>query len=88
MYFFSRAFFLGMIAIILAIIMMIMIGLDEGALSTSFQAIRGDLVKHYQDSDSIYFIFVISYLNTGHMIGYLTVGLLLMFLGAYLLNFG
>ncbi|MHA1274205.1 MAG: MFS transporter [Promethearchaeota archaeon] len=74
---FSGVFFGGNVAIVLAIIMTILLGIGEGSLTTSFQAVRGDFARHYPDSDSTFYALVISCLNAGQMIGFALAGFLL-----------
>ena len=62
------------------IIMTIILGAGEGALTTAGQAVRGDLAKQYPDLNSTYYALVISCLNAGHMIGYALAGGLLILL--------
>ncbi|MHA1147180.1 MAG: MFS transporter [Promethearchaeota archaeon] len=85
--FFTGAFFGALTAIILAVIMTIILGIGEGALSTSFQAVRGDIAKQYPDLDGTYYALVISCLNAGHSLGYLVAGALLLILSGFFTEF-
>jgi len=84
---FCGAFFGGMVAIVLAIIMSIILGMGEGALTTSFQAVRGDLARQYPNLNSTYYALVISCLNAGHMVGYAVAGVLLIILATFITEF-
>ncbi|MHA1273003.1 MAG: MFS transporter [Promethearchaeota archaeon] len=75
---FSGVFFKGIIAVILAVIMTIILGAGQGALTTSYQSVRGDFARLYPNLDSTYFALVISCLNAGQMVGYATAAFLLM----------
>ena len=67
--------------------MTIILGIGEGALSTSFQAVRGDIAKQYPDLDGTDYALVISCLNAGHSLGYLVAGALLLSLSAVFTEF-
>jgi len=85
--FLSGVFFAGIIAILLSILMAILIGIGEGGLSTSFQAVRGDFAKLYPETDSTYYALVISCLNGGHSLGYIIAGGLLLLLSGVFTEF-
>ena len=57
---------------ILGGIMIFLIGAAQGALTASFQSIRGDLSKQYPELNSTYFAIVISCLNLGQSVGMAT----------------
>ena len=70
--------------IFLGIIMMIILGIGQGALTTSYQSIRGDIARQYPEMDSTYYALVISVLNTGQMVGFaLSAFLLIIFSNFY-----
>lgn len=50
-------------------IMIFLIGASQGALTASYQSIRGDLSKQYPELNSTYFAIVISCLNLGQSVG-------------------
>ncbi|MHA1489095.1 MAG: MFS transporter [Promethearchaeota archaeon] len=54
---------------IYGILMLIFLGIGQGALTASYQSIRGDLSKKYPDLDSTYFALVVSCLNLGYTVG-------------------
>jgi MFS family permease len=56
--------------IFFGIIMMVILGIGQGAITTSYQSIRGDLAKQYPEIDSTYYALIISFLNSGQMIGF------------------
>ena len=85
--FFTGVFFGGMVAIVLAFIMTVILGVGEGALTTSFQAIRGDIAKQYPELNSTYYALVISCLNFGHLVGYIVAAILLMVLSTIFTQF-
>jgi len=84
---FCGAFFGGIVAIILSIIMTILIGVGDGALTTSLQSVRGDLAKQYPDLNSTYYAIVISCLNAGQTGGLLISGALLIILSGIFTEF-
>ena len=51
--------------IFFGIIMMVILGIGQGAITTSYQSIRGDLAKQYPEIDSTYYALIISFLNSG-----------------------
>jgi len=57
---------------------MIILGIGQGALTTSYQSIRGDIARQYPEMDSTYYALVISVLNTGQMVGFALSAFLLM----------
>lgn len=85
--FISTVFFGGLVGITLAIMMIILLGVGEGALSTSYQAVRGDMAKQYPELDSTYFALVISCVNAGHTLGYAIGATLLMVLATLFVDF-
>jgi len=65
---------------ILGGIMIFLLGAAQGALTASFQSVRGDLSKQYPELNSTYFAIVISCLNLGQSVGMaITGGLITLF---------
>ena len=58
-------------------IMMLLLGIGEGGLHSSFQAVRGDISNKYPDLRSTFFALIISFLNLGQTIGLMVTGILL-----------
>ncbi|TFG07203.1 MAG: MFS transporter [Promethearchaeota archaeon] len=73
--------------IFLGIVMMIILGIGQGAITTSYQAIRGDIAKNYPEMDSTYYALIVSFLNGGQMFGYALSALLLTVFSKYFFEF-
>jgi MFS family permease len=73
--------------IYLGIIMMIILGIGQGAITTSYQSIRGDIAKKYPEVDSTYFALIISFLNAGQIAGYAISAFLLTLFSVYFKEF-
>jgi MFS family permease len=58
-------------------IMIFLLGAAQGALTASYQSIRGDLSKKYPELNSTYFAIVISCLNLGQSVGMATTSILI-----------
>ena len=57
--------------------MIFLLGAAQGALTASYQSIRGDLSKKYPELNSTYFAIVISCLNLGQSVGMATTSILI-----------
>jgi MFS family permease len=62
---------------ILGGVMVFLLGAAQGALTASYQSIRGDLSKQYPELNSTYFAIVISCLNLGQSVGMATTSVLI-----------
>ena len=62
---------------VFGIIMMLLLGIGEGGLHSSFQAVRGDISNKYPELRSTFFALIISFLNAGQTIGMAITGVLL-----------
>ena len=71
----------------LGIIMIIILGIGQGAITTSYQAVRGDIAKKYPEVDSTYYALIISFLNGGQMVGFALSALLLTLFSNYFSEF-
>ena len=73
--------------IFFGIIMMVILGIGQGAITTSYQSIRGDLAKQYPEIDSTYYALIISFLNSGQMIGFALSAFLLIIFSYFYTDF-
>lgn len=68
---------LAQINLVIAIIIMIILGLGQGMVRTSYQVVRSDLAQKYPKLTSTYYAIIISFLNLGITAGYLISSILL-----------
>lgn len=62
-----------------AIVMVILLGMGQGAVRTSYQVVRSDLAQKYPELNATFYAMIISFLNSGISVGYAIVGMLLTF---------